>query len=320
MLQARLVVEHPRTAKDAWDLITELAKDNKRSRTIALKAELRSLKLGDMSMDTYFRKIGSITTILTSIGSPVTSEDVVKFALEGLPDMYDNVCGIIHHRDPFPDLKTTRVTLTTEEMRLKSKSLSTHGLFVIFSYGSYGRIRGSCRFGNDCKFVYDSNAKTGDTCGSQISGNNTEDLLVKLLGKLGINNSVQNSNGTGHVTKATNSASVHVATQHVSLIAFQATTSPTTVSPGPPYYAPQPTSYLSVPPDFSYPPTQLFSPAQQFYPAQPVSYSVVSPARQAQPSAHPELARPMVTSGQETALPHAFTAGTLHDPTTGTWK
>ncbi|GJW35986.1 hybrid signal transduction histidine kinase M [Tanacetum coccineum] len=95
-LQERLVMEHPQSAKEAWDLIIELVKDNKRSHTIALKAKLRSLTLGDMSIDTYFWKTGSIATILTSLGSPVTSEYVVTFALEGLPDKYDHVCVAYH--------------------------------------------------------------------------------------------------------------------------------------------------------------------------------------------------------------------------------
>ncbi|PWA57819.1 hypothetical protein CTI12_AA405190 [Artemisia annua] len=48
-LQARLVMERPQSAKHAWDLITDLVHDNKRSRAIALKAELRTIKLGDMT-------------------------------------------------------------------------------------------------------------------------------------------------------------------------------------------------------------------------------------------------------------------------------
>ncbi|GKD03013.1 hybrid signal transduction histidine kinase M [Tanacetum coccineum] len=115
-LQARLVVEHPQSAKEACDLITEIFNDNKRSRTIALKAELRSLKLGDLSIDAYFQKIKSIATILRSLISPVTNDDVVTFSLEGLSEKYENVCGIITHREPFPDLKTARSMLTTEEM------------------------------------------------------------------------------------------------------------------------------------------------------------------------------------------------------------
>nr|GEY86417.1 hybrid signal transduction histidine kinase M [Tanacetum cinerariifolium] len=89
-LQARLVVEHPRSTKATWDLLTEIVKDNKHSR----------------------------------LGSPCSSENVIKFALEGLPDKYDHICGIMHHRDTFPDLKTARSMLTTKEMRLKSKSQS----------------------------------------------------------------------------------------------------------------------------------------------------------------------------------------------------
>ncbi|GKB88753.1 hypothetical protein Tco_0961025 [Tanacetum coccineum] len=48
------------------------------SRTNALKAELRSIKLGDLTMESYFRKIESIVTILASLDSKVNDEDVVR--------------------------------------------------------------------------------------------------------------------------------------------------------------------------------------------------------------------------------------------------
>nr|GEU47586.1 hybrid signal transduction histidine kinase M [Tanacetum cinerariifolium] len=87
-------------------------------------AELRSIKLDDLSMEAYFRKIKSIATILTSLDYPINDGDVVHYALEGLPDTYDHVCGIMYHKDTFPDLKTARSMLITEEMRLKFKSLA----------------------------------------------------------------------------------------------------------------------------------------------------------------------------------------------------
>ncbi|GKF93251.1 hypothetical protein Tco_0279970, partial [Tanacetum coccineum] len=90
----RLVVARPKSAKETWDLITDIVKDNKRSRTSALKAELRLIKL-----------------------------DVVHYALDGLPNKYDQVCRIMHHKDTFPGLKTALSTLIAEEMLLKSKSL-----------------------------------------------------------------------------------------------------------------------------------------------------------------------------------------------------
>ncbi|GJR33244.1 ribonuclease H-like domain-containing protein [Tanacetum coccineum] len=123
-LQARLVVGRPKSAKEAWDLISNIVKDNKRSRTNALKAELRSIKLGDQSMESYFRKIESIVTILASLDSHVNDEYIVDYALEGLPEQYNQVCGYMHYKDTFPDLKTARSLVITEEMSLKSKSIA----------------------------------------------------------------------------------------------------------------------------------------------------------------------------------------------------
>ncbi|GKB61103.1 ribonuclease H-like domain-containing protein [Tanacetum coccineum] len=104
--QQRLVVENPQTEKEAWDILALIFNDNKHSCSIALKAELRSMKLGDLSIDAYFRKIKSIATILSSTGSPISNDDVVNIALDGLPDKYHHVSDIIIHWDPFPDLKT----------------------------------------------------------------------------------------------------------------------------------------------------------------------------------------------------------------------
>ncbi|GJW06901.1 hypothetical protein Tco_1569324 [Tanacetum coccineum] len=89
-----------------------------------LKAELRSIKLGDQSTESYFQKIDSIVNILTSLDARVNEEDVVHYAFEGLPDTYNQVCGYMHWKDTFPDLKAVRSLLIAEEMRLKSKVLA----------------------------------------------------------------------------------------------------------------------------------------------------------------------------------------------------
>ncbi|GJZ04531.1 hypothetical protein Tco_0537806 [Tanacetum coccineum] len=52
------------------------------SHSIALKAKLRSMKLGDLSIDAYFHNIESIDNILTSIRSPISNDDVVTNSLE----------------------------------------------------------------------------------------------------------------------------------------------------------------------------------------------------------------------------------------------
>ncbi|GJU60122.1 ribonuclease H-like domain-containing protein [Tanacetum coccineum] len=52
-LQKILVVAWPKTAKEAWGLLTDIVKDNKWSGTSTLKAKLRSIKLGTLNVVHY---------------------------------------------------------------------------------------------------------------------------------------------------------------------------------------------------------------------------------------------------------------------------
>ncbi|GKG59407.1 hypothetical protein Tco_0605058, partial [Tanacetum coccineum] len=58
-------------------------------------------------------------TILASLDSPINDEDIVHYSLK-----YDKVCGYMHYKDTYPDLKTMRTLLVTEETRLKSKAVA----------------------------------------------------------------------------------------------------------------------------------------------------------------------------------------------------
>ncbi|GJV79146.1 hypothetical protein Tco_1515016 [Tanacetum coccineum] len=93
-IQARLVVARTQSAKEAWGLISEIFKDNKRSRTNALKAELRSIKLGDQSMESYFQKADSVVNILTSLMLLALALHVDFLSL-GLCSLWDN-CKFSH--------------------------------------------------------------------------------------------------------------------------------------------------------------------------------------------------------------------------------
>nr|GFC33260.1 hybrid signal transduction histidine kinase M [Tanacetum cinerariifolium] len=84
------------------------------------------MKLGDLSIDAYFREIKSIATILSSLGSPVSNDDVVNIAFDELPEKYQHVSNNIIHRGTFPDLKMVCSMLTTTEMRLKSRAQVTY--------------------------------------------------------------------------------------------------------------------------------------------------------------------------------------------------
>nr|GEX24642.1 ribonuclease H-like domain-containing protein [Tanacetum cinerariifolium] len=90
---------------------------------VALKGKLRMLHMGDQSADEYFSKIDSLVTLLSDLGSDVSEDDVVTYAINGLSNKYGSLAQIIAHKDPFPDLATMRSMISTEEMRLRSKSL-----------------------------------------------------------------------------------------------------------------------------------------------------------------------------------------------------
>nr|GFB86113.1 hybrid signal transduction histidine kinase M [Tanacetum cinerariifolium] len=80
------------------------------------------LHMGDQSADEYFSKIDSLVTLLSDLGSNVSEDDAVTYAINGLSDKYESLTQIIAHKDPFPDLATMRSIVSTEEMRLRSKS------------------------------------------------------------------------------------------------------------------------------------------------------------------------------------------------------
>ncbi|GKB35278.1 ribonuclease H-like domain-containing protein [Tanacetum coccineum] len=131
-------------------------------------------------MESYFQKIDSIVTILTSLGARVNDEDVVHYALEGLPDTYNQLCGYMHWKDTFPDLKAVRSLLVTEEMRLKSRAT-----FLPVDASS---PMGTCCFGlgDSCRYVHDPHAMVNNANkGGGTIMNNMEAMLQQLLAKLG---------------------------------------------------------------------------------------------------------------------------------------
>nr|GEZ91706.1 hybrid signal transduction histidine kinase M [Tanacetum cinerariifolium] len=216
-LRIRLVDLNPTNAKDAWTYIAGIFQDNKHPRTMALKAELRNLKLGDLSIDGYFQKIESIVSVLNGLGSPLSNDDVVTFALEGLPSTYETISTIIVSREPFPNLKTVRSLLTNHEMRLKSTvqnslvdSTSASPIVLLAKSNTSARrgpslekvnnpcwsfAKGSCQFSDACKYlhngVYGKSTLLPRTSGSASSVPDVTrldlDMLQSLLAKFGLN-------------------------------------------------------------------------------------------------------------------------------------
>ncbi|GJY27533.1 putative reverse transcriptase domain-containing protein [Tanacetum coccineum] len=138
-------------------------------------------------------------------------DDKLNFIEEPIKIMDREVKRLKQSRIPIVKASFGGVTLTTEAMQLKSKSqalpidssssspmklLAESGLNrpsstaqVLSWRPCFNFAKGSCRFGSGCKFVHDAsvNVKYGTAgCGSQSNGNDTNDLLVKLLGQLGV--------------------------------------------------------------------------------------------------------------------------------------
>ncbi|GJR45956.1 putative reverse transcriptase domain-containing protein [Tanacetum coccineum] len=138
-------------------------------------------------------------------------DDKLNFIEEPIKIMDREVKRLKQSRIPIVKAPFGGVTLTTEAMQLKSKSqalpidssssspmklLAESGLNrppstaqVLSWRPCFNFAKGSCRFGSGCKFIHDAsvNVKSGTAgCGSQSNGNDTNDLLVKLLGQLGV--------------------------------------------------------------------------------------------------------------------------------------
>nr|GEV57237.1 reverse transcriptase domain-containing protein [Tanacetum cinerariifolium] len=115
--------------------------------------------------------------------------------------------GIITYGDLFLDLKTACSMLTTEEMRLKSKSQALHvdssssySMILLAESGNTRRpstpqvnswrscfnfAKGSCRFGSGCKFVLDVNAKfSHDNDFPKQGGNSVQTRLENIISSL----------------------------------------------------------------------------------------------------------------------------------------
>ncbi|GKC84140.1 hybrid signal transduction histidine kinase M, partial [Tanacetum coccineum] len=321
-LQQRLVVENPKMAKEAWDIIALISNDNKRSPSIALKAELRLMKLGDLSIDTYFCKIESIATILSSLGSPTSNDDVVNIALDGLPNKYQHVSDIIIHRDPFPDLKTVRSMLTTTEMRLKSRAQAT---YVDFTSSSpmvllansdtntrrpapstenvnkpcFSFNKGLCRFGEYYKFFHNG-VHGNPSSGAKTSTDMTHDdmrTLKNLLAKLRFD-------GNSTSTKPFGTSTVQQRNGSNQIVAFHTNNNA-------PLFA-----TLNIPRGFNNPPqaqqpTQPGPPGQNGQPGQNGSGQQVPIHQPSQPTI---LGHAGQLPGQEMLLPNAFHVVTLPDP------
>nr|GEY81213.1 ribonuclease H-like domain-containing protein [Tanacetum cinerariifolium] len=113
------VVATPGNAKALWDHIKNLFHDNKDARAITLDGELRSIKLGSLTINAYCTKIKAIADRLANLGEKVSDKNLVMYALNRLDTWYKGIARLIRHIQPLPKFETARNMLLLEESNLQ---------------------------------------------------------------------------------------------------------------------------------------------------------------------------------------------------------
>ncbi|GJS42738.1 hybrid signal transduction histidine kinase M [Tanacetum coccineum] len=109
------VVTTPGNAKALWDHLKDLFHDNKDARALNLDNELRSIKIGKMTVNEYCTKIRSIADRLKNLGCVVSDKNLVIYTVNGLDSRFATLVEIIRHRETFPSFENVRTMLLLKE-------------------------------------------------------------------------------------------------------------------------------------------------------------------------------------------------------------
>nr|GEV67318.1 hybrid signal transduction histidine kinase M [Tanacetum cinerariifolium] len=118
-------VTTPGNVKALWDHLKNLFHDNKDARAINLDNELRSIKIGKMTVNEYCTKIHDMTNRLKNLDCEVSKKNTMIFVVNGLDSCFATLAKIIRHREPFPTFETIRNMLLLKESSFNDDSTST---------------------------------------------------------------------------------------------------------------------------------------------------------------------------------------------------
>ncbi|GJX83359.1 hybrid signal transduction histidine kinase M [Tanacetum coccineum] len=160
---------------DVWKMLKDVFHDNKSARAMQLDNDLRNIELRNLTITEYFHKINRLADLLANIDAPVDEKNLVAYAINGLGDKYEHVAGIIRHRETSPTFAQTQSMLLLEESRLARKTTrqsardpTSSSPHVLLAAASNNRTnssgvplcrnfqRGSCSFGERCKYVHNN--------------------------------------------------------------------------------------------------------------------------------------------------------------------
>lgn len=111
------VLDDDACARVIWLNIEKSFRDNKDARALQIDSELRSISMGDLTVQSYCAKIKHLADLLERLdkNSKIPDKYLVIYTINGLSSRFDNVGGIIHHRNPMPSFSETKSMLMLEE-------------------------------------------------------------------------------------------------------------------------------------------------------------------------------------------------------------
>ncbi|GJX84214.1 hybrid signal transduction histidine kinase M [Tanacetum coccineum] len=179
------VVTTPGNAKALWDRLKELFHDNKDARAINLDNELRSIKIGKMTVNEYCTKIRSMADRLINLGCVVSDKNLVIYTINGLDSRFATLVEIIRNRETFPSFENVRTMLLLKESSFNNdsgsstdfSSSSSSPTVLLASNQSNNKgnpnkpsnlpqlcnhfNKGTCKFGDRCKYIHDHRNRSG---------------------------------------------------------------------------------------------------------------------------------------------------------------
>lgn len=86
-----------------------------------LDDELHSLTIGDSTIMESYIKIKFVSYLLSNICSSVNEQNLVIYALNGLPPKFYHIVTTIRHEKPFPAFLEMHSMLTLEEQSMNKE-------------------------------------------------------------------------------------------------------------------------------------------------------------------------------------------------------
>nr|GEV09944.1 ribonuclease H-like domain-containing protein [Tanacetum cinerariifolium] len=151
------VVTTPGNAKALWDHLKELFHDNKDARPLNLDNELRSIKIGKMTVNEYCTKIKSMTDRLKNLGCVVSDKNLMIYTVNGLDSesSFTDDSGATTTFESSSSSPTVLMTSTSSSTKGNTNKPST--ISQICNHFN----RGTCKFGDRCKLIHDHRIRVG---------------------------------------------------------------------------------------------------------------------------------------------------------------